>query len=65
VLPVSAQRQGLQMESKARVSHLQGAGAQFTDQTAQALGARKARGLDRTTRHQPSVVDGLHERPVG
>ena len=40
MVPVSAQRQGLSMESQACVPHLQGAGAQFADQTPQAAGAR-------------------------
>lgn len=42
VLPVPAQRQGLQMESQAGVPNLEGVGAQFADQTSQTLGARES-----------------------
>jgi len=42
---VPAQRQGLSMESQARIAHLQGAGSQFTDQASQGLVREKPEDL--------------------
>ena len=49
VLPLSPQRQELQMKSQASLPRRQGAGAQFADQASQAAGERETRGDDGAT----------------
>lgn len=64
MLSAPAQRQGVRLESQARLSHLPGAGAEPADQAEEAHRAREATAIGRTADDQPGLVNGFHARPV-
>jgi hypothetical protein len=57
-----AQREAVWLESQTGLRDLQVTGAESAHQTAQAAGARQARGSNCAGRDRRSVVDGLHAR---
>ena len=60
VLPVSAQRERLQMEPQARLQNLPRTRAEPADQTASSSGAGETAAVDSAEFDQSELVDGLH-----
>lgn len=61
---VSAQREGLPLESQARLPNLPGTGTKSAYQAPQAVGTGETRATGGAQGHQHQLVHGLHARPV-
>ena len=61
LLSVLTQRQGVQMEPQAHLSHIQRARAESPNQTQETNHTHVSKPFERADRDEPGVVDGLYE----